>query len=305
MFSFKKTLPLYKTLTMIINKPTYEKVRTKFGNSILIEQRTERLDSSKAFWHFHPELELHYINKGYGKRHVGSHISYFNNSQLLLVGSDLPHKGFTDGITNNGKETIIQFKKEFLGDSFFDIPEMKDINKLFQRAKKGLLFNPAIKKKIGPKIEDLINYEGFERVMKFLNVLHELATSEDYRVLNPEGFNFEAEPQNTAKIDIIYKYVNDNFKNQITLDEIASEASMTVPAFCRYFKKVTGKTFTKLVNEYRVVHATKLLQESQSSITDICYDCGFNNFSHFNKQFKEVTGKSASKYRNEMKQIIN
>ncbi len=304
MFSFKKTLPLYKTLTMIINKPTYEKVRTKFGNSILIEQRTERLDSSKAFWHFHPELELHYINKGYGKRHVGSHISYFNNSQLLLVGSNLPHKGFTDGITNNGKETIIQFKKEFLGDSFFDIPEMKDINKLFQRAKKGLLFNPAIKKKIGPKIEDLINYEGFERVMKFLNVLHELATSEDYRVLNPEGFNFEAEPQNTAKIDIIYKYVNDNFKNQITLDEIASEASMTVPAFCRYFKKVTGKTFTKLVNEYRVVHATKLLQESQSSITDICYDCGFNNFSHFNKQFKEVTGKSASNYRSEMKQMV-
>lgn len=290
---------------MIIKKPTYEKVRTKFGNSILIEQRTERLNSSNAFWHFHPELELHYINKGYGKRHVGSHISYFNNSQLLLVGSDLPHKGFTDGITNNGKETIIQFKKEFLGDSFFDIPEMKDINKLIQRAKKGLLFNPAIKKKIGPKIEDLVNYKGFERVMKFLNVLHELAVSDDYRVLNSEGFSFEAEPQNIAKIDIIYKYVNDNFKNQITLDEIASEASMTVPAFCRYFKKVTGKTFTKLVNEYRVVHATKLLQESQISITDVCYECGFNNFSHFNKQFKEVTGKNASNYRSEMKQMVS
>ena len=289
---------------MIIKKPTYEKVRTKFGNSILIEQRTERLNSSNAFWHFHPELELHYINKGYGKRHVGSHISYFNNSQLLLVGSDLPHKGFTDGITDNGKETIIQFKKEFLGDSFFDIPEMKEINKLFQRAKKGLLFNPVIKKKIGPKIEDLVNYEGFERVMKFLNVLHELAVSDDYRVLNPEGFNFEAEPQNISKIDIIYKYVNDNFKNQITLDEIANKASMTVPAFCRYFKKVTGKTFTKLVNEYRVVHATKLLQESKLSITDICYECGFNNFSHFNKQFKDVTSKSASNYRSDMKLII-
>lgn len=289
---------------MIIKKPTYEKVRTKFGNSILIEQRTERLDSTKAFWHFHPELELHYINKGYGKRHVGSHISYFNNSQLLLVGSNLPHKGFTDGMTNNGKETIIQFKKEFLGDTFFDVPEMKDINKLFERAEKGLLFNPKIKKKIGPKIEALINYEGFEKVMKFLDVLHELAISDDYRVLNQEGFHFETEPQNAAKIDIIYKYVNDNFRDQITLDEIADKASMTVPAFCRYFKKVTGKTFTKLVNEYRVVHATKLLQESQNNITDICFECGFNNFSHFNKQFKEVTGKSASKYRSEMKQMV-
>lgn len=293
-----------KIYYMIIKKPTYKKLSTEFGNSILIEQRTERMDSKNAFWHFHPELELHYVNKGHGKRHVGSHMSYFNNSQLLLLGSNLPHKGFTKDITNNGKETIIQFKSEFLGDTFFNIPEMKELKKLFERAKKGILFNPSVKKKIGPKIENLVNYEGFERVMMFLNVLHELAITEDYRILNSEGFDFETEPQNTAKIDLIYKFVNRNFKNQITLDEIASEVSMTVPAFCRYFKKVTGKTFTKLVNEYRVVHATKLLQESQSSITDICYECGFNNFSHFNKLFKEITGKSASKYRSEMKQLI-
>ena len=88
------------------------------------------------------------------------------------------------------------------------------------------------------------------------------------------------------------------------MEEIAGKASMTVPAFCRYFKKATGKTFTKLVNEYRVVHATKLLSESPSSITDICYECGFNNFSHFNKSFKEFTGKSASKYRSEMKRMV-
>ena len=289
---------------MIIKKPTYKKLSTDFGNSILIEQRTERLDSKTAFWHFHPELELHYVNKGYGKRHVGSHLSYFNNSQLLLLGSNLPHKGFTDGITNNGKETIIQFKEGFLGDTFFSLPEMKEINKLFKRAKRGILFNPVVKKKVGPKIENLVNYQGFEKVIMFLNVLHELAISDDYRILNTEGFDFETEPQNAAKIDMIYKYVNNNFKNQIPLDDIANEVSMTVPAFCRYFKRVTGKTFTKLVNEYRVVHATKLLQESQMSITDVCYECGFNNFSHFNKLFKEVTGKSGSHYRSEMRQLI-
>ena len=79
---------------------------------------------------------------------------------------------------------------------------------------------------------------------------------------------------------------------------------MTVPAFCRYFKKSTSKTFTKLVNEYRIVHATKLLSESQMSIADIAFECGFNNFSHFNKLFKEFTGKSASKYRGELKQMV-
>ena len=98
--------------------------------------------------------------------------------------------------------------------------------------------------------------------------------------------------------------MNQNFKEHISLDEIADKVSMTVPAFCRYFKKVTGKTFTKLVNEYRVVHATKLLSESQMSIADVSFECGFNNFSHFNKLFKEFTGKSASKYRGELKLMV-
>ena len=107
--------------------------------------------------------------------------------------------------------------------------------------------------------------------------------------------------QDSSKLDTIYKHINTNFKEHISLHEIASIATMTIPAFCRYFKKATGKTFTKLVNEYRVVHATKLLSESNMSITDICYECGFNNFSHFNKLFKEITGKNASSYRKEMK----
>ena len=132
-----------------------------------------------------------------------------------------------------------------------------------------------------------------------------LAKTDDYTLLNADGFAFETEPQDSAKIDIIFKYINKNFQSHITLDEIADKVSMTVPAFCRYFKKATGKTFTKLVNEYRVVHATKLLQENQSSITDICFECGFNNFSHFNRLFKEFTGKSASKYRSEMKRMIH
>jgi transcriptional regulator GlxA family with amidase domain len=122
--------------------------------------------------------------------------------------------------------------------------------------------------------------------------------------LNADGYAFETKPQDSAKIDIIYKYINANFKNHISLEEMADKVSMTVPAFCRYFKKATGKTFTKLVNEYRVVHATKLLSESQMTITDICFECGFNNFSHFNKLFNEFTGKSASAYRNKMKQIV-
>ena len=291
---------------MKARKPTLEKISPEFGSSLLVKKH--KMDvykgETKPFWHFHPEIELVYVNKGQGKRHIGNHLSYFNNSQLLLIGPNLPHNGFTDRLTINGSETLVQFKPEFLGDHFFDIPEMEKINNLFERSKKGILFGIKTKQKLGAKIEKLNEKEGFKKILILLEVLHGLAKAEDYTLLNVDGFAFETEPQDSAKIDIVFKHVNQNFKEHISLDEIAEKVSMTVPAFCRYFKKVTGKTFTKLVNEYRVVHATKLLSESQMSIADVSFECGFNNFSHFNKLFKQFTGKSASKYRGELKLMV-
>ncbi|TPV35029.1 helix-turn-helix transcriptional regulator [Paucihalobacter ruber] len=289
---------------MKARKPTLEKISPEFGSSIRVKKHDAYIGENKPFWHFHPEIELVYVNKGQGKRHIGNHLSYFNNSQLLLIGSNLPHNGFTDRLTINGSETLVQFKPEFLGEHFFDIPEMEAIQKLFERSKKGLVFGVKTKQKLGVKIEKLAEKDGFKKILLLLEILHGLTKSLDYTVLNADGFAFEAAPQDSAKIDIIFKHVNEHFRTHISLDEIADKVSMTVPAFCRYFKKVTGKTFTKLVNEYRVVHATKLLLESNMSITDICFECGFNNFSHFNKLFKEITGKSASKYRSELKKIV-
>ena len=285
-------------------KPTLEKITPDFGSSILAKTHTEFLKHIPAFWHFHPEIELVYVNKGKGKRHIGNHLSYFNNSQLLLIGSNLPHNGFTDRLTTNGSETLIQFKPDFLGDTFFNAPEMIPIKNLFEKAKKGILFGVKTKRKLGPKIEKIAEKGGFKQILILLEVLHTLSRSDDYTILNADGFAFETQPQDSSKIDLVFKHINENFNQHISLGEISDLVSMTVPAFCRFFKKTTGKTFTKLVNEYRVVHATKLLSESQTSITDISYECGFNNFSHFNKLFKEFTGKSASKYRSEMINLI-
>ncbi|NRB59464.1 MAG: helix-turn-helix transcriptional regulator [Winogradskyella sp.] len=289
---------------MKTRKPTLEKISPEFGSSLRVIKNEAYIGENKPFWHFHPELELVYVNKGKGKRHIGNHLSYFNNSQLLLIGSNLPHHGFTDRLTVNGSETIVQFRPDFLGEQFFSAPEMETINNLFDRAKNGLLFGIKTKQKLGQKISKLPEKKGFKKILVLLEILHSLSKTDDYTILNADGYTFETQPQDSAKIDKIFAHINDNFKEHITLDDIADEVSMTVPAFCRYFKKVTGKTFTKLVNEYRVVHATKLLSESQMSITDISYECGFNNFSHFNKLFKEFTGKSASKYRSELKLVV-
>ncbi len=295
---------LYIIYPMTSKKPKLKKITPSFGSSLLVKEHVEFLKLEKPYWHFHPEIEIVYVNEGSGKRHVGNHISYFNNSQLVLIGSNLPHIGYMDRMTTNGSETLIQFKPDFLGEDFFKVPEMAVVENLFERAKKGIRFNKDIKKSVGPRIQELVKINGVQRISFFLEILNELATTDDYTLLNADGYSFEALPQDSKKIEKIYNYINHHFKEHISLKEIANLVCMTIPAFCRYFKKSTGKTFTRLVNEYRVVHSTKLLTESDVSITDVCFECGFNSFSHFNKLFKEFTGKSALKYRNEIKSII-
>jgi len=181
---------------------------------------------------------------------------------------------------------------------------MNDISELLERGRKGIIFNEEAKRIIGPKIEDFTNYQGIDRILKLLEILRDLSRSEDYTLLNADGFAFEAKPQDNTKIDITFTYVREHFKDHIGLEDIANIVSMTVPSFSRYFKKVTGKTFVKFLNEYRVVHAIELLSESNMTISDVSFESGFNNFSHFNKQFNEFTGKSALAYRNGIKKII-
>ncbi|MGJ8685092.1 MAG: helix-turn-helix domain-containing protein [Nonlabens sp.] len=289
---------------MFHKNPTLKKVNPVFGNSVFVQKSTAERSEMKPFWHFHPEIELVYVDEGKGKRHIGNHMSYYNHSQLLLIGSNLPHIGYTDR-PNHGSELLVQFLPDFLGISFLDVPEMAPIKQLFERAKNGLLFKKETKNRLGAKIHELNNVNGFNRTILLLQILHDLATTDDYEILNAEHFTFETELQDNSRIETIYKFINQNFQDQIDLETIANEVSMTIPAFCRYFKKTSGKTFTKIVNEYRVVHATKLLSESTMSIADVCFECGFNNFSHFNKVFNEITGKSASKYRAALKQILS
>ncbi|MCH4822999.1 AraC family transcriptional regulator [Gramella lutea] len=284
------------------NKPTLERIEPEFGSSFSFRTYYSNPDNKRnTFWHYHPEIELVYVNGGCGKRQIGSHISYYRNGDLILIGSLLPHCSFTDSLTGHECESVIQFKQDLLGENFFQSPELIGIRNLLERAKKGIVFHGNTKRQIGARIEELKNKEAFPRLMGLLEVLKELEKSDNYTILNAGGFILEASFQDNDRINIIFNFVKKEFKRSISLDEISQEVSMTIPAFCRYFKKITGKTFTRFVNEYRLTHAAKLLHEKQISITDVCFESGFNNFSHFNKQFKSFTGKSPSVYRNELK----
>ena len=284
--------------------PTLEKLEPDFGNTFMVKEFAYPYQSNYQYWHYHHEVELIYINRGSGKRYIGSHMSYFKHGELILIGARLPHYSFTEPFKPEQIKTSIQMKENF-GPLFTEMPEMAPTKQLMVRAKMGISFSGETKNNVGKKIETLQQFEGFDRFLKILEILNDLAVSEEFTILNAQGFLVEVSPQDNDRLNSIYNFIRENFKRSITLSEVAEQANLTVPSFARYFKKLTGKTFIQFVNEYRLVHASKLLAEMPTSITDVCFESGFNNFSHFNKSFKQYTGKSPSEYRKELRQIID
>ncbi|MEM9917164.1 MAG: AraC family transcriptional regulator [Bacteroidota bacterium] len=285
-------------------KPSLEKIEPVFGSSFTIRKFTERNVVRAPFWHFHPEFEIVYISNGSGKRHIGNHISYYQEGDLIFLGPKLPHLSFTDDLQEVHTEVVLQMKADFLGAEFWAAPEMVHIRQLFERARQGLSFRKPIKEKIGHRLVEMYDMDNFSRLLALIELLQELALSEDYDMLNASGFGVEVNPQEEQRINAIYSFVDANYHRAIRLEEIAAEVSMTVPAFCRYFKKLTQKTFTQFVNEYRIAYACKLLSRDHLGISEVCFESGFNNFSHFNKQFRAITGKSPSAYRKELGSLV-
>lgn len=284
--------------------PTLEMITPSFGSSFTFSKYVENANCKSDLWHYHPEIELVFVNGGSGKRQIGSHISYYSDGDLVLIGSNLPHCGFTNEETGNKNETVIHMRPDFLGDDFLNFPELKNIQQLLNKAKGGIAFGSETKKLIAGMMEDMEKQSAFDRLLRMIRILNTLETNNEYTILNADGFALELQVQDNDRINVVFNYVKDNFQEPIQLDTVSNMVSMTTPSFCRYFKKITNKTFTAFVNDYRLVHASKLLSENTKSITEISYESGFNNFSHFNKSFKAFTGKSASQYRHELKSFI-
>ena len=285
-------------------KALLEKIAPVFGSSFTLRKFTNPETCETPHWHFHPEYEIVYISNGQGKRHIGNHISYYEKGDLIFLGPNLPHFGFCDKFMEEHTEIVIQMKADFLGKDFFQSPEMAVVQQLFERSKQGLIFDQAIKKEVGKHLMAMVEMDNFDRLLELLKVLKILAQTEAYTSLNASGLSLEVQSQDHYRINTIYQYVEGKFKGEISLEEMAKEVNMTVPAFCRYFKKLTGKTFTYFVNEFRIAHACKLLSKGTLPISEVCYESGFNNFSHFNKQFRLITGDSPSIYRKAIKTFV-
>lgn len=282
-----------------------EKIEPAFGSSFTIRRFDDMEACNRPHWHFHPEYEIVYISNGHGKRHIGDHISYYEDGDLIFLGPNLPHFGFAEELFEEHIEIVVQMKEDFLGQDFLGKPEMEAISRLFERSRKGISFGGGLKQEVGRRLQSMMQLGGFERMLELLAILQLMARSTEYIPLNANGFALEVNAQDQRRIEAVYAYVESGFQEEINLDEAASRVSMTVPAFCRYFKKLTRKTFSQFVNEFRIAHACRLLGDDSLTIAAVSFDSGFNNLSHFNRQFKNITGISPRDYRKGLKKVVS
>ncbi|MDA8758437.1 AraC family transcriptional regulator, partial [Flavobacteriaceae bacterium] len=241
-----------------------------------------------------------YINTGVGKRQVGTHLSNYQDGDLILIGSYLPHTGFTKGLEEGQKEIVIQFKPDIFEMAFQNLEELKRINQLLELSKKGIVFDGSIKEDIGIRMEGLQYETQIDAFLTFVKILHDLAKEKDKKILNAEGYAFISNPTENKRLKMIFNYIRDHFMEPIALEDISAQVFMTPQSFCRFFKKSTQKTFTNFLNEYRINHATKLLSETDVDIKTICYESGFNNLSNFFRNFKKITQLTPNAYRDEI-----
>jgi AraC-like DNA-binding protein len=275
-------------------KIEYEKISPDSGSSFrLIHWKSE---NDKFFWHYHPEYEIVYVRKGTGRRSIGSDLANYEEGELVFMGPNLPHTGFGYGVIGEHEEIVVQLKENFLGEMFLQAPEMDAVKKLFERSKRGISFHGKVRKIVGNKLQKMLQMPYFERLIELLTIFQLLATTHEFVLLHADGTRFDFSHKDEDRINKIYTYVEKNHKKPIDIQEVADMANLTVPSFCRYFKKMTHLTFTDFVNEFRINQACKLLLNGEQ-ISDICFEIGFNNVSHFNKTFKQLTGKSPREYK--------
>jgi AraC-like DNA-binding protein len=209
------------------------------------------------FWHFHPEYELVFIDGANGTRHVGKHISRFEGSDLVFIGSSTP--------------------------------ELHAVHMLFEESKQGVAFGKNVILLVGDRLKKLHRLGYFEQFLEVLSILQLLSESTEKELLHNHPVENPHTLKEQGRLKTIYQFLDDNYQRKIELSEVATLSNLTNAAFCRYFKRMTKLTFTEFVNHYRIDRAKNLLRQD-NNITETCFQCGFESISYFNKIFKKVTG---------------
>jgi len=269
-------------------KPLFEKVLLSKTSFLIKEEHFNRFDIQ---WHLHPEFELSFIIQGEGKINVGDHISDIAGHELMLLGPNLPHSWYGSAIPGSpsvSKQIVIQFPYDFLGKDFLAQHAFARINELLHRSSRGMSFSDPEKSRVTRKIRRMLQLPDFERTMELLNVLNILAQSKNFHILSSIGYSSQLNEHESARLNNIYKFILENFRDDIDLGKVARFASMTPQAFSKYFKERTRKNFITFLNEVKIGYACRLITEKKMNFSQICYECGYTNLSNFNRQFRRI-----------------
>lgn len=253
-------------------------------------------------WHFHSEYEILFVLEGYGTSFVADNIEHFTAGDLALMGSNLPHFWRSDEsfVHSNGnlkiKYIVIQFPNDFLKPQITSYPEFHLIGELLERSSRGIRFSPEFARKISKKIIEISRKDGFDRVIGLLDLLQIMAKSKEYKLLAGELYKHENHDFTSNRLTKTLLYINTNYQRKITLEKVAEIANLHPSAFCRFFKEKTGKSLSEFIGDMRISYACRLIIEGNLSISQICFESGFNNISNFNRTFKKNTGFTPTNY---------
>ena len=250
--------------------------------------------------HFHPELELNFILDGQGmQRFVGFSIEEIQGYELVLVGSNVNHGWKMHNCTHAVHEVTIQFHNDLFEGNLTKRSIMKPFREMLDKSVHGILFDKEISKKIAPRIMAVSKLEGFAYFQELFSILYELSASKNQRLLSVSKTSITDDFDNSDRIKLFYNFIEDNYANKISLDQISSMMNMSKVSFNRFIKKSTDKTFVEYLNDVRVENASRMLAEEEYGISQIAYKCGFYNMANFNRVFKKIKGSTPSQYRKE------
>lgn len=279
----------------------YRKYITPPDQSFLV--RYEEIPYTYNHFHYHDEYELLYNIENCGTRFLGDSIHRFDNGDLVLVGPNIPHYWHSDEKYFQDKDlkakvVLVQFMKVFFEMSLFQLPEMKLVGDLLSRAAQGIQIYGKEAELIGNKLQRLPFLEGWKKMTQMIEILCEMSEAKRYRLLASHGFSHARWLGNEEKISKIFNYMVSNYQKELNLKEMASYVHMNETAFCRYFKQSTSRTFSDILNEIRIGFACKALINTDKSISEVAYDCGYLNVPYFNRVFKKTKNTTPLQYRN-------
>ncbi|MBS1530207.1 MAG: helix-turn-helix domain-containing protein [Bacteroidetes bacterium] len=247
-------------------------------------------------WHYHPEIELVYVEADAGIRHVGSHISGYTQSDLVFIGSNIPHLNFDYRLRSDYHQVVVQLREDFMGTAIGTAPEFSAISRLFKKAPFGVAFHGETRALAGERLKQLQSLPSFAQLIALMDIFQLLANSTEYAILNNDHMSLPFVLKDKIRMGAIYEYIGANYNRKPDVNVVAEKVHLTTPAFCRYFKRQTNMTFTDFVNQYRVDMAKNLLMQDKN-ITEACYNVGFESLSYFNKLFNNIVGENPSAFK--------